>query len=116
METEEDCEISKPIFEKKHQCTDSSVQFSTEKGHQLLNPNLNGEGNQPPPIPPSALLVFLDNSETVIAVTLAFCNIQLISLETFVPNLVSVTYSSLHILGITQTGVFPIFRFLVNPL
>ena len=52
METEEDCEISKPIFEKKHQCTDSGVQFSTEKCHQLLNPNLNGEGNQPPPIPP----------------------------------------------------------------
>ena len=33
----------------------------------------------------------LNNSETVKAVTLAFCSIQYIALETFVPNLVSIT-------------------------
>ena len=34
-------------------------------------------------------------SETVEAVTLAICNFSNISLETFVPNLVSLTHSSL---------------------
>ena len=43
----------------------------------------------------------------------AFSNILL---ETSVPNLVSITYPSLQILGKTQTGVFLISRFLVNPL
>ena len=33
-----------------------------------------------------------------------------------VPNLVSLTLSSLQILGKTQAGVFPISGFLVNPL
>ena len=37
-------------------------------------------------------------------------------LETFVPNLVSLTRLSLQILGKTHTGVFPISGFLVNPL
>ena len=43
----------------------------------------------------------------------AFSNILL---ETFVPNLVSIILPSLQILGKTQTGVFPISGFLVNPL
>ena len=43
----------------------------------------------------------------------AFSNI---SLETSVPNLVSLTCPSLQILGKTQTGVFLISGFLVNPL
>ena len=43
----------------------------------------------------------------------AFSNILL---ETFLPNLVSLTRPSLQILRKTQTGVFPISRFLVNPL
>ena len=42
--------------------------------------------------------------------------IQYILLETFVQNLVFLTQPSLHILGNTQTGIFPISRFLVNPL
>ena len=37
-------------------------------------------------------------------------------LEKFVPNSVFLTRPSLQILGKTQTGVFPIFGFLVNPL
>ena len=36
-------------------------------------------------------------------------------LETFVPNLVSLTCVSLKILGKTQTCVFPIYGFLINP-
>ena len=36
-------------------------------------------------------------------------------LETFVPNLVFLTRPSLQILGKTQTGVFSISGFLVNP-
>ena len=43
----------------------------------------------------------------------AFNNILL---ETFVPNLLSLTFPSLQILGKTQAGVFPISGFLVNPL
>ena len=39
-----------------------------------------------------------------------------ISLETLVPNLMSLTRPSLQILGKTQTGVFLISGFLVNPL
>ena len=58
----------------------------------------------------------LNNSETVKAVTLAFCSISNISVETFVSNFVSLTCPSLEILGKTQIGVFPISRFLVNPL
>ena len=38
------------------------------------------------------------------------------SLDTFVPNLVSLTQLSLYILGKTQTRVFPISGFLVKPL
>ena len=49
------------------------------------------------------------NSETVKAVILAFCSIYAsISLETFAPNLISLSRLSLQILGRTQTGVFPI--------
>ena len=59
----------------------------------------------------SLVLVFPNNSETVKAVTLTFCSILL--LETFVLNLVSLTCPSL---GKTQTGVFPISGFMVNPL
>ena len=58
----------------------------------------------------------LNNSETVKAVTCHFAIFSNISLETFMPNLVSLTRPSLQILGITQTGVFPISGFLVNPL
>ena len=43
----------------------------------------------------------------------AFSNILL---DTLVPKLVSITCSSLQILGKTQTGISLIFRFLVNPL
>ena len=68
------------------------------------------------------LLFSLNNSKTVKAVTpgngkavtvTAFSNILL---ETFVPNLVSITCPMLQILGKPQTGVFPISAFLVNPL
>ena len=38
------------------------------------------------------------------------------TLETFMLNLIFLTHPSLKILGKTQTGVFIIFRFLVNPL
>ena len=38
------------------------------------------------------------------------------SLKTFVPNWASLTYPSLQTLGKTQTGIFPISRFLVNIL
>ena len=54
----------------------------------------------------------LNNSETVKAVTLVFCNILL---EMFVLKLVFLTRPNLQILGKTQTGVFPISGFLVNP-
>ena len=43
----------------------------------------------------------------------AFCNILL---ETFEPNLVSLTRPTFQILGKTQMGVFQIYGFLVNPL
>ena len=56
---------------------------------------------------------FLNNSETVKAVILAFYSILL---ETFVPNFVFITHLSLQILGKTQTGVVLIYGFLVNPL
>ena len=46
-------------------------------------------------------------------ITLAFSNILL---ETFVPNLVSVTRPSLQILREIQTGVFVFSGLLVNPL
>ena len=39
-----------------------------------------------------------------------------ILLETFVSNLVSLTYLSHQILGKPQTGVYPISKFLVNPI
>ena len=58
----------------------------------------------------------LNNSETVKALTLAFWSISRISLETFVSNLVSLTYPSLQIFGQTQTEVFPISRLLVDLL
>ena len=45
-----------------------------------------------------------------------FAAFRNILLDTFVPNLVSITCSSLQILGKTQTGISLIFRFLVNPL
>ena len=45
--------------------------------------------------------------------SVAFSNF---SLDTFVPNLVSLTQLSLQILGKTQTGVFLISGFLVMPL
>ena len=38
------------------------------------------------------------------------------SLQTFRPNLVSLTWPSLPILGKTQSGLFPISGFLVKPL
>ena len=38
------------------------------------------------------------------------------ALETFVPDLVSLTHPSLQILGKTQTGVFLISGFQVSPL
>ena len=60
---------------------------------------------------------FLNNSKTVKAVTLEnFAACSKISLETSMPNLVSLTCPSLQILGKTQTGVSPISVFLVNPL
>ena len=64
-----------------------------------------------PPPPP-----FLVNSETVKAATLALSVFSKILLEMFVQNLVFFTRPSLQILGKTQTGVFPISGFLVNPL
>ena len=60
------------------------------------------------------LLFSLNNSETVKAVTLAFCTFSNFLLETFAPNLVSLTCPSLQILRRTQTGVFPISGFLVS--
>ena len=64
-----------------------------------LNPNLGGGG--------------FSLDKNLIKTFAAFSNI---SLETSVPNLVSLTHPSLQILGKTQTGVFPISRFLLNPL
>ena len=58
----------------------------------------------------------LTNSETVKAITLAFATSINVSLETFMPSLVSLTRPSLQILGKTQTGVFPISGYLVYPL
>ena len=43
-------------------------------------------------------------------------SIQNVSLETFVLNVISLTCRKLQILGKTQTEVFPISGFLVNPL
>ena len=60
----------------------------------------------------------LINSLTLICVCVCLCVCVSLNilLETFVPNLVSPTCHSLLILGKTQTGVFPISGFLVNPL
>ena len=65
--------------------------------------------------PPSCWFSY-NNSETVKAAILAFCRIlcRNIFLEKFVPNLLSLTCPSLKILGKTQTGAFPISRFMVN--
>ena len=57
----------------------------------------------------------LNNSETIKAVNLVFCSINFL-LETFMPNLVSLTCPSLQILDRTQAKVFPIFEFLVKSL
>ena len=57
----------------------------------------------------------LNNSEKIKAVNLVFCSINFL-LETFMPNLVSLTCPSLQILDRTQTKVFPIFEFLVKSL
>ena len=69
-----------------------------------------GGGNLPSP----PCWFSLNNSETVKAVTLPFAAFSDILLEIFVPNLVSLTSSSLQILGKTQTGVFSISGFLVQ--
>ena len=39
-----------------------------------------------------------------------------ILLDTFVPNVVFLTFSSLQILGKTQTRIYPVSEFLVNPV
>ena len=39
-----------------------------------------------------------------------------ILLDTFVPNVVFLTFSSLEILGKTQTRIYPVSVFLVNPV
>ena len=57
-----------------------------------------------------------NNSETVKAVNLVFEALHKFSLETFMPNLVSLTCPSLQILDKTQTGIFLISRFLVKSL
>ena len=45
-----------------------------------------------------------------------FAEFSKILLEMFVTNVAFFTFPSLQILGKTQTWVFPIFGFLVNPL
>ena len=65
-------------------------------------------------VPPHPCRVSLNNSETVKPWHVAaFSNILL---KTFLPNLLSLTCPSLHILGKIQVGIFLIPRFLVNPL
>ena len=66
------------------------------------------------PIPP--LRFSVNKSETVKDVSFQFSVFSNFSLETFVPNFISLTWLNLQILGKTQTGVFPISVFLVNPL
>ena len=58
----------------------------------------------------------LNGSEMVKALTVPFVAFSNILLEMFVPDLVFLTRPSLQILGKTQTWVFPISEFLVNPL
>ena len=77
---------------------------------RIFNPNVGGGGNSPPP--PSWFS--LNNSKTIKAITLNFAAFSNILLKTFVPYLVSITRSSLQILGKTQTGVLPISGFLAN--
>ena len=64
------------------------------------------------PPPPPLCWFFLNNLEAVKPYSYNPC----ISLETSVPNLVSLTRPSLQVLGKTQTAVFPIPGFLLNPL
>ena len=71
---------------------------------QFINPNLGGGLFYSPPS-----WFSLNNSRTVKALTLEFCSIQY-------PSIRDITCPSLQILGKTQTGVFPISGFLVNPL
>ena len=73
---------------------DSSVRFRTK----TLNPNLGGRGY----FYHLLVLFSLNNSETVKAVTLAFCSIQYFLLKTFALNVVSLTHPSLQTLGKTQ--------------
>ena len=72
-----------------------------------------GEGKvilPPSPVPP-LLPVCLNNSKMLHCAALSY-----ISLNIFVGKLVPLTCLSLQILDKTQTGVFPIFKFLVNLL
>ena len=59
-------------------------------------------------IPPSCWFS-LNNSKIVKAVRLTIAALSNISLKKFMPNLESLTDSSLQILDNTQTGVFPFF-------
>ena len=58
--------------------------------------------------------VIKNNFETVKGMN--FAAFKNYSLEIFIPNLIFLTRPSPHILVKTQTGVFPIFRFLVKSL
>ena len=72
-----------------------------------------GEGKvilPPSPVPP-LLPVCLNNSKMLHCAALSY-----ISLNIFVGKLVPLTCLSLQILDKTQTGVFPIFKFMVNLL
>ena len=65
----------------------------------------------PPPLPsspPGAFYLMTRNGKS--------CKFSNILLETFAPNLVSLTHPSLQILGKTHAGVFLISGLLVNPL
>ena len=79
------------------------------------SPNLGGGDLIPPPL----CWFSFNNSETVKAVTLGFCSIQYHFIRDVCTKF-GVPYSppspSLHMLGKTQAGVFPICTFPVNPL
>ena len=83
-----------------------------------LNPNLGGGGRRGVILPHTPCWFSLNNSAMVEAVSLAFhfAAFSNILLKTFMPNLVSLTCSSLQILNKSQTGVCPISAFLFNPL
>ena len=79
-----------------------------------VNPNLSGVGSNFTPSPPVYFPLTTQKQKKL--QPWHFAALSSISLQTFLPNFVFLPCLSLQIFGNTQTGVFSISGFLVNPL